>query len=143
MPVIRQNQCARSTGDKPLDTEDIRSAFWDFGLLAAVTLVLIVYVSAYILLVRPGARIWFAPTGKTIVVLADYHGVPGQIFAPIHYLDRNLIRPQFWGGAGRTWTVQKQTAAIGNWPNVSRIILTNAPGGYTPQGKPKSAAGVP
>jgi hypothetical protein len=113
MFAVRENQFRRSPALGPPEAKDEYSALWDSGLLGAVMLALVLYVSAYCLLVRAGGTIWFTPNGKKILVVPNYRGVPSQIFAPIHYLDRNLIRPHYWGAGGRTWAVQKQIVVSG------------------------------
>lgn len=74
--------------------------------LAPIAVVLLLYLASYFLVVRPGVSVWFAPTGKKILSLPDYRGLPAKLFAPVHYLDRNLLRPRLWGSSGRSWSLQ-------------------------------------
>lgn len=74
--------------------------------LGPIAVVLLLYLASYFLVVHPGVSVWFAPTGKKILTLPDYRGLPPKLFAPAHYLDRNLLRPRFWGSAGRSWALQ-------------------------------------
>ena len=81
--------------------------------LYAVALSFAVYVCSYFILVRPGITAtcsvsgWGAMT-RGFSVSPDYRGIPSQVFQPIHYLDRRVLRPKKWGGSKVTyydWTV--------------------------------------
>ena len=76
-------------------------------MVGTVVLALGMYIGAYFLAVRPGGSVWFTPTGRTLYTLPGYGGLPPRLFAPIHYLDRVLIRPKYWG-PGRVWSLNNQ-----------------------------------
>jgi hypothetical protein len=89
-------------------------------ILGTIVLALGMYVGSYFLAVRPGAAIWFAPTGKKVFTLPDYRGLPPGIFALMHYFDRNFIRPNLWG-SGRVWTVVGQNGVMVNGTSVTNF----------------------
>jgi hypothetical protein len=112
----------------PPESRDTDFPFWVLGPLGTVVLVLVIYIGCYFLAVRPGAAVWFAPTGMKTLTLPDYRGLPPRIFAPMHYVDRVFIRPQLWG-PGRVWTVRNQNGLV-----INRATLTNRTWNVNPPG---------
>lgn len=104
-----------------LDSHDSR------GLgIGAFVLALGMYIVAYYLAVRPGGAVWFTSTGRKIYTLPSYGGLSPSLFAPIHYLDRTVIRPKYWGPS-RVWTLTSQTPVTGNqttFTNITGNVIT-------------------
>jgi len=103
-------------------------------MLGTIVLALAVYVGSYFLAVRPGAAVWFTPTSVKTLTLPDYRGLPPRLFEPIHYLDRNFLRPNLWGPV-RVWTVRGQNGLM-----VNGGPLTNLTGKVTTDGTVLSSA---
>src|SRR5207245_2691308 len=88
--------------------------------LYAVALSFAIYVCSYFVLVRPGisAAVWMVSgwgcTTRGFSVSPDYRGIPSQIFQPIHYLYRLILRPKKWYGSKTTyydWNVSSTNVA--------------------------------
>jgi len=76
-------------------------------IVVTVSLVIVVlYVASYFYLVRPQGVV--LTTGRYDVV-PGYGGGPVELFIPVHWLDRAVLRPSLWSGVGteqdveRTW----------------------------------------
>jgi hypothetical protein len=77
-------------------------------ILPGFLLILALYIGAYfaVLSFPPGFRLR-RPAGQSVVIetkyleingafIADYHGIPGSFFDPIHALDKKYLRPHYW-----------------------------------------------
>ena len=65
--------------------------------LYAVALSFAIYVCSYFALVRPMPAFSISLGGTTgFNALPDYRGIPAELFQPIHYLDRRILRPKKW-----------------------------------------------
>ena len=127
---------------KAAETRDNDSPIWDLSLLGTVVLALVLYAGSYFLVVRPGASVWFTANGTKILTLPSYRGLPPQLFAPMHYLDRTWLRPKMWS-YGRVWVVRGQTGVIAAGPSPTNLTWKAVPGGVIPQWKPNPGAGSP
>jgi hypothetical protein len=99
-------------------------------IVGTIVLALGVYVGSYFLAVRPRAAIWFTPTGRGVLTLPDYRGLPPRLFAPMHYFDRTYIRPNLWGSV-RVWAVQGRDGLLfnrGKLTNLTSNVSTSGGG---------------
>jgi len=99
--------------------------------LPCFLLILALYIGAYfaVLSLPLGFHYGRPASGSTVIetkyleingeLIADYHGIPEDVFAPIHALDKKYLRPHHW------LTPRDQPMSF-NW------LLGNAPGGNTP-----------
>lgn len=65
-----------------------------FGVCAGFALVGI-YVAAFLFLVRPVSGVYVRISNR-LGNSPGYGQVPGEVFAPIHWLDRKAFRPKIW-----------------------------------------------
>jgi hypothetical protein len=65
----------------------------------ALLILLCGYVVAYLALVRVGSGIEVRSAGR-FELHPNYHGLPSDLFIPIHELDRSVLRPRMWSFAG-------------------------------------------
>jgi hypothetical protein len=98
------------------------------ALLWAFVLALGLYVGSYFLAVRPGAAVWFTPSGLKTSTLPDYRGLPPRMFLPMHYLDRTFLRPKLWGPS-RVWTVRGQNTQILTGGQLTNLTWNPTTGG--------------
>ncbi len=128
---IRQPQSRPGSPHSGTESAGAESNWWDLGLLGTVMLALSIYVGSYFLVVRPGASIWFAPSGRKLVMLPSYHGLPPQVFSPIHFVDRTILRPNLWNPA-RVWVVRGQKGVIAVGTSRTNLTWKMTRGGAVP-----------
>jgi hypothetical protein len=99
--------------------------------LPSILLILALYIGAYfsVLALSSGFHLRRPASDSTAIetkylevngeFIANYHGIPKSVFAPIHTLDKKYLRPHHW------FTPRDQPMSF-NW------LLGNAPGGNTP-----------
>ena len=76
--------------------------------LPSVLLILALYIGAYfsVLALPSGFHLCRAASDSTVIetkylevngeFIANYHGIPESVFAPIHALDKKYLRPHYW-----------------------------------------------
>lgn len=110
---------------EPSEPRATDSLFW---VIALIIIAMTTYIGSYFVLVRPGASVWFAPTGTKVLTRPDYRGLPPQIFAPMHYVDRSFVRPQLWG-SGRPGLVRQQNGGVTNTTTLPTPLESTTPAG--------------
>lgn len=76
--------------------------------LPSALLILALYIGAYfiVLSLPSGLHLRRPANGPAVIetkyleingeFIADYHGIPASVFAPIHALDKKFLRPHSW-----------------------------------------------